>query len=317
MHTFAAKFGALAIAPFMFFGGMGHAPSTTSWHWPGYHQPSAAMLTITKVEGPESLAVGASGTWTVDAKSYGKGNLSYSVTWGDEASAAAARPLAAMTESSATFDHEYDSAGIYHPTFTVTDANGHKASKSTTVTVGADMIAHIDSVSPASGPVGSTATITGTGFASTSEVTVGGATTTDTVLNDDGTLSFTIPSLANGTYNIRVHNGDEKSNAVSFQVIATTPHLSISGIDAPVALAVGEEGTWTVHANTDENSLHYSVQWGDEAPIPLMMMADNGTTQASATFTHAYESADTYAPKFTVTDDYGHSASASASVVVQ
>ncbi|HVX91125.1 MAG TPA: IPT/TIG domain-containing protein, partial [Candidatus Paceibacterota bacterium] len=210
-------------------------------------------------------------------------------------------------------------AGTYHPTFTVKDDEGHTATKSTTVQVTSDSTtaAHIDSITPTSGIVGSTATITGTGFASTSEVTVGGTDATDVTFNDDETLSFTIPSLANGSYNIRVHNGDEKSNAVAFRVTAAAPHLSISGIDAPTTLAVGEEGTWTVHANTDEGSLHYSVQWGDEAPMPFALFMNSDTTQASATFTHVYDSAGTYGPKFTVTDDDGHSASVSASVLVQ
>lgn len=323
MHTFAAKMGALAIAPFMFFGGFGHASVSNNnsshawWHWPSTVS-SITQLSITNIDGPESLVMGEDGSWTVTARSVGDRDLSYSVTWGDEASTSAARPLAAMTQSSATFSHEYDSAGTYHPTFTVKDDEGHTATKSTTVEVTSDSTtaAHIDSITPTSGIVGSTATLTGTGFASTSEVTVGSADATDVAFNDDETLSFTIPSLANGTYNVRVHNGDEKSNAVAFQVTAAAPHLSISGIDAPTTLAVGEEGTWTVHADTDAGSLHYSVQWGDEAPMPLMMMAGE-STQVSATFTHAYDSAGTYGPKFTVTDDDGHSASVSASVLVQ
>lgn len=313
--------GALAVAPFMFWGGFGHAPSTTPshpwWHWPSAVS-SMTQLSISDVNGPDTLAVGADGTWTVDAKSIGNdGNLSYSVKWGDEASAAAMRPMTAMTQSSATFTHEYDSAGTYHPTFTVTDAKGHTASKSSTVTVGSTVAAHIDSISPVSGIVGATTTITGTNFASTSDVTVGGINATNVVLNDDSTLSFTIPQLANGTYNVRVHNGDTASNAVSFQVTAASPGISITGVDAPTALAVGAEGTWTVHANTTSGSLHYAVQWGDEAPMPLALFMNSDETQASATFTHEYDSAGTYAPKFTVSDDYGHSESVSASVVVQ
>ncbi|HVX91376.1 MAG TPA: PKD domain-containing protein, partial [Candidatus Paceibacterota bacterium] len=163
MHTFAVKMGALAIAPFMFWGGFGHAPADNAhnnsshawWHWPS-SVPAMTQLSISDITGPDTIAVGADGTWTVDAKSYGDGDLSYSVTWGDEASATAAKSFAAMTQSSATFTHEYDSAGTYHPTFTVKDDEGHTATKSTTVQVTSDSTtaAHIDSITPTSGIVG-------------------------------------------------------------------------------------------------------------------------------------------------------------------
>ena len=92
----------------------------------------------------------------------------------------------------------------------------------------------------------------------------------------------------------------------------------LSGIDAPTTLAVGEEGTWTLHAATNASgNLHYSVVWGDESASPLRAMALSSTEQSSATFTHVYDTKGTYAPKFTVSDDNGHSASVSASVVVK
>ena len=47
-----------------------------------------------------------------------------------------------------------------------------------------------------------------------------------------------------------------------------------------------------------------------------LMATDDSMTQASAEFTHSYENAGTYYPKFTVTDENGNSASVSASVIV-
>ncbi len=46
-------------------------------------------------------------------------------------------------------------------------------------------------------------------------------------------------------------------------------------------------------------------------------MAANTAVQTSSTFTHAYQTAGKYQPKFTISDDAGHSQSVSASVVVR
>jgi hypothetical protein len=46
------------------------------------------------------------------------------------------------------------------------------------------------------------------------------------------------------------------------------------------------------------------------------MAPQNTSVQSSATFSHAYGRSGTYKPVFTVTDDFGHSVSASNTVVV-
>lgn len=314
MHAFLAKFGALAMTPFLFFGS--HvAPMHTS-HAQQHEKPAPrAAVKITNIDGPESLAVGATGTWTVGVNTSATSTLHYSATWGDEGSTTAMRSLASRIDTSAAMTHTYASAGTYHPTFTVSDDNGHTATKSTTVTVGSTTTLHLDSVAPTSGAVGTMITVTGTGFADGNVATIGGVKAATTTYNTDGTLTFAVPQLATGTYNVRIHDGDTKSNAVSFTVTASTPTLSVTGVDAPVRLAVGADGTWTVHAATTGDSLKYSVTWGDEGATPLRMMAAS-TIQTSSTFTHAYQSAGTYTPKFTITDDSGHSESVSATVVV-
>lgn len=315
MHAFAAKFGALALAPFLFFGGWANHMVHSAPTPPPYHAPIA--LAITGVDGPASLAIGEDGTWTVDVKAASTTTgLHYSVKWGDENAAPSALRAAAMIDSSSTFTHSYASAGTYKPEFTVTDDNGRSATKSVKVVVGAEAALHLDSVAPVAGAVGTSVTASGEGFDASSTITVGGIAATDVVLNDDGTIAFTVPQLRAGTYNVRVHEGDKKSNAVSFKVVAASPAISINGLDAPIALTTGEDGTWTVHVGTTADNLHYSVVWGDEASSGLRMMAAEETLQASSTFTHAYQTAGTYTPKFTVSDDNGHSESVSASVKV-
>ncbi|MEK7093432.1 MAG: peptidoglycan-binding protein [Patescibacteria group bacterium] len=96
---------------------------------------------------------------------------------------------------------------------------------------------------------------------------------------------------------------------------------SISGLDAPASLAVGQLGTWTVHASVGNNAntnLRYSVVWGDESVLDQLnaFAGDTaGTLQASALFAHAYANAGTYRPTFTVSNSVG-SAQTSASVRV-
>ncbi len=95
---------------------------------------------------------------------------------------------------------------------------------------------------------------------------------------------------------------------------------SISGLDAPTSLAVGQSGTWTVHAsvpNQPNSQLSYSVQWGDEAGplLGAMQMPAPASIKTSATFTHSYQAAGTYSPTFIVSNNSG-SAKTSASVTV-
>ena len=102
----------------------------------------------------------------------------------------------------------------------------------------------------------------------------------------------------------------------------TTPGAPVvNGIDGPSSLAVGEQGTWTVHASVSsgtDQDLRYSVVWGDEARdafAGISSLASAKNLQASASFTHAYSTAGTYIPRFTASNSAG-SAQTSASVVV-
>jgi hypothetical protein len=80
---------------------------------------------------------------------------------------------------------------------------------------------------------------------------------------------------------------------------------------------VGEVGTWTVDATTNlSGALNFSVDWGAGAMKARGLRVLDTVTQASATFTHAYDAAGTFKPKFTVTDEQGNTESVGASVVV-
>lgn len=277
-------------------------------------------LSIEGIEGPSALEVGEEGTWRVDVESESEGNLQYSVKWGDEDWS----PLRLFStddgvQSSAIFTHTYTDEGTYYPEFTVTDADGNEVQASTTVVVGDDendSVPHIVSLTPASAEVGSTVTIAGHHFDEDSTVKLGNTSASNVDVESDTEITFTVPDLDPDTYAVTVTDNDGTSNAVDFDVI-DNGKLSISGVNAPTKLDVGEEGTWTVNADTNSSgNLTYSVDWGENANMRLMSASDE-MTQASATFTHTYESEGTYYPKFTVTDEQGHSASVSASVTVE
>ncbi len=283
---------------------------------PDTHEP----LVIEDISGPVALETGEAGTWTVDVQSEADGNLQYSVKWGDEAPSLL-RMLVAdeKTQSSATFSHIYDTPGTYHPEFTVTDTDGHTVAMKGDAVVVSDevLIPHIDSVSPSSGAMGSKVTVMGSGFSTDSTVKVGGVPTVGVTFISDTKLTFTVPNLSPTTYAVTVSDNDGTSNSVNFIVTKPLGKISITGIDAPNRLSVDTEGTWTVHASSNmSGNLKYSVDWGEATFGLKSLLTIADTTQSSATLTHAYTSAGTYHPKFTVTDENGRSASVSASVVV-
>lgn len=276
-----------------------------------------ADLEITGITAPTSLMVGETGTWTVEALSQTEGNLSYSVVWGDESDT---RRMAVSTvdpvQSSATFTHTYAAEGTYTPQFTVTNDAGTTVTQSAaSVSVSTKAHVEITSLSATSGYAGDLVTITGSHITPASTVYVGSTNASSTVTSDTS-ITFTMPSLGTGSYDVYVENENGTSNAIRFEVKVKAVRISVSGIDAPVRLSVNQEGTWTVHADTNvSGNLRYSAVWGDEGMMRAMFGADS-STQTSSTFTHSYSNEGTYTPKFTISDDAGHSSSVSATVVV-
>jgi|GEM_PF-3989566 peptidoglycan hydrolase-like protein with peptidoglycan-binding domain len=88
--------------------------------------PTSSAVIISGIKGPQSLDVNQQGTWTVTAyNKEGVGDLSYSVSWGDEVYATPMMNSSRVLpgQQSATFTHSYSQPGIYKPVFTVTSEN--------------------------------------------------------------------------------------------------------------------------------------------------------------------------------------------------
>jgi peptidoglycan hydrolase-like protein with peptidoglycan-binding domain len=215
----------------------------------------------------------------------------------------------------------------------------------------------IYNINPSSSAIGTTVSVTGFGFTSDNTILMDGsiavrgvpitssiaiACTTNPTCHGgiNQTIQFAIPQYLSpncpigsmcplymrqvtpGQYNITVQNSNGTSNSAVLTVTSnsTNQPLSINGLDAPTTLALGTQGTWTVHvlAGSGTGTLHYSVVWGDEASAGTasIVAPQQTSTQTSATFTHAYQHSGSFTPIFMVTDDSGHTVSASNTIVV-
>ena len=128
-----------------------------------YPPPSCKCIPITEpnqppvihgVSGPTTLKINETGTWTVQASDPEQGILTYSVVWGDEVQAAL--PLMPPYKPStytqtATFTHSYSKAGVYTPTFMITDNQGLSAKTGISVNVGEIITHSITVLSPNGG----------------------------------------------------------------------------------------------------------------------------------------------------------------------
>ncbi len=212
----------------------------------------------------------------------------------------------------------------------------------TTITVGVAAAPHITTFQPQSGPIGTSVTLSGSGFTSDMIVRFAEGSVAHTTSSDGTWISFTVPNsvgpycapnmmcamymrlIGPGQYSVYIQSADGSvvSNTVTFAVTGSSFNqtLSISGLDAPTTLSLGTSGTWPVHvqSSSTNHTLHYSVLWGDEANTTGggIMESAPTTVKTSVTFTHAYQRSATYTPTFTVTDDSGHSVSTSATITI-
>src|SRR3989338_4787062 len=99
--------------------------------------------TISSSSGPTTLNVNQLGTWTIQASDQENGQLTYSITWGDEQIFPV--PMASMVAresfvQTTTFTHTYNSAGTYTVVVRVQDDSGQLAQTTTSVRVGPETV---------------------------------------------------------------------------------------------------------------------------------------------------------------------------------
>ena len=192
---------------------------------------------------------------------------------------------------------------------------------------------NIQYLSPSSGSVGTTVTVTGNGFSTTGNTVRFGAGVITGVNSPNGnTLSFVIPSqlggtsqfVTQGTYNVSVSNfSGQTSNALTFNVTSSNSSgaPTITSVNGPTSLALNTQGTWTIQINNNQTNSYTttSVNWGDQY-ISGAQLSANQTTYAQGnqtlTFTHSYSQSGTYTITFTVTGVDGLSNTSTITVVV-
>jgi len=131
--------------------------------------------------------------------------------------------------------------------------------------------------------------------------------------------------LKSGSYKIMVCNSgtntcDESDREFKIYSDEVSKAPVISELTAPTSLYVGNEGTWKVNAYDPNNkSLTYSVDWGDMyvcTALGCSSKSSNLSFAQRSTFTHTYNRAGTYNVIFTVKNESGLSATATATVYV-
>jgi hypothetical protein len=192
---------------------------------------------ITSVNGPTSLPVGFSGTWTISVNNASNSYLTTSVNWGDASNYAQPQP-AVVGNTTLTFTHTYSTAGTKTITFTVTNGAGLSNIASATVNVTSSGVGSVmlSTLNPSAGPVGTTVTLYGSGFTQSNTINFGSGVIANVYSANGTSLSFAIPTYLSpycapstacpmymqvvtpGMYNVSVQNQNGTSNTLTFQV---------------------------------------------------------------------------------------------------
>lgn len=210
---------------------------------------------ITSVNGPSSLGVGETGTWSITAYDPENGQLYYSVEWGDRDARLAKNTNDNQT---ATFTHVYFSNGSYIIKFTVTDDQGASAYASTQVIVGASPVPVIVTSTLPSGIVGadySTDVIAAGGTPPYSWALESGALPPGISLSSGAVKAHLsgVPSApGNFTFTLQVtdDNGASASKQLGIMVYAASSAISCSL--SPANISVAQNTTLQVTASCFE-----------------------------------------------------------------
>lgn len=140
-------------------------------------------------------------------------------------------------------------------------------------------------------------------------------------------LDCSVLELAPGAYSIFSNSYGGNSNVVNFTITASNNAPVISSITGPTTISVHTQGTWKVEVTDPENdALKYVVRWGDE-PSPMDVAypfnwpaLGFATAYNLPTFTHMYSKAGTYEVRVAVIDigqDINHAKEKTLTIVVQ
>jgi hypothetical protein len=187
-------------------------------------------------------------------------------------------------------------------------------------------------LSPASGAIGESVTIFGTGFSTAGNtVHFGSGVITNLGSPDGRSVSFTVSSkltgygsqtVGLGAYYVSVTNASGYTSNTSTFTVTSLGSLGtpvISNVSGPSTLAAGAVGTWSITTSNPYGAyLTVAVEWGDTQNLYAQNAAQQiaGSGSQTATFTHVYAQQGTYTIQFKVTNQNGQSTISTQSVVV-
>lgn len=251
--------------------------------------------TISTMNGPTSLAQGASGSFSATATDPGADTFTYVWSWGD----------GTANSTGASASHSYCKVGSLVVTLTVTDDDGGTASRTLTVTV-SNVVPVLSGIS---GPTELNEGQTGSWSASASEV-CNQSIQYNWNFGDGGSTSTTTVSHAyadNGTFTLSLTVADPDGGSASASLTITVKNVNpdITSVTIPTSAQEGDSVTFKVTASdVPADILTYRWTFGD------------ATSSNSATVSKTYYTAGTYPITITVTDDDGGSATRNGTLVV-
>ncbi|NCP67267.1 PKD domain-containing protein [bacterium] len=292
---------------------------------------------ITGFDGPSSLNVNQTGTWTVQARGGYNSQLSYSIDWGENLYGV--RQMSQIRPSqTTTFTHQYSQAGTYTVRVTVSDQNGQQAVSTKTVRVqngnyGAPTISSF--TGPSTLEVGETGNFKVVATDPTDRPVEFSINWGDLVYaqNNDvndyrgwgSSRSFQHVYNLPGTYQVRVTATSVGGSTTKVLTVKVTERRYnnavpvVHGISGPTTLTTGQTGTWRVQASDPNNQdLMYQIDYGDRnyASQSRSMMAPESGFVQNSTFTHQYNQAGTYTVSITVKNRAGKTARTTTTVRV-
>ncbi len=181
---------------------------------------------ISSISGGTSASTGSLSSWSVTAYSQTNQSVIVSVDWGDGSSQDNNNQYNGTYSNTGqqtySFSHRYLNPGTYTMRFTATDNQGRYAYSTQQVSVygnystnynyttyyGSNGTPNISYVSPSTATRGSTIVIYGSNFSSNNTVQFGNSTYNVGSFNNGTAISFVLPYIGTGTYDISVRNGN-------------------------------------------------------------------------------------------------------------
>ena len=148
----------------------------------------------------------------------------------------------------------------------------------------------LQSLSPTSGPAGTTVTIQGSGFTASNTLVFNGTSMTVNSTNGS-TITFTVPNLSAGTYSLYVQNSNGISNTGLFTITQTLTPIIIQNSGStntlPFNITINTDGSGTLNVNNttkqfSAGTLNYQGLISDIQAVPSLSFPPQGCMKSAS-----------------------------------